>query len=133
MVVKSPVIRTTTLILHQHRRMSSALGLKLSPPPPCESRELVKERDKKKESSEFTLAQCLSRQRHVLHGYEARVLRHIPKVSTTNNGRKQVAEPALSKCYSRMIRSFMRGSVLRLVLVGQRIGYTTAYGKCCSI
>ncbi|XP_043192113.1 protein tyrosine phosphatase domain-containing protein 1-like [Amphibalanus amphitrite] len=44
------------------------------------NKELVKDRDKKKEHPEFTLAQCLSRQRHVLHGYEARVLRHIPKL-----------------------------------------------------
>ncbi|XP_037071249.1 protein tyrosine phosphatase domain-containing protein 1-like [Pollicipes pollicipes] len=44
------------------------------------NKELVKEKDKKHAHNEFTLAQCLSRQRHVLHGYEARVLRHIPKL-----------------------------------------------------
>lgn len=31
-------------------------------------------------SHEFTLQQYLNRQKHILHGYEARKLKHVPKV-----------------------------------------------------
>jgi len=31
---------------------------------------------------EFTLQQFLNRQQHVLHGYEARKLKYVPKVNT---------------------------------------------------
>lgn len=32
-------------------------------------------------SHEFTLQQYLNRQKHILHGYEARKLKHVPKAS----------------------------------------------------
>lgn len=44
------------------------------------NRSLLKEREKKGEVSEFSLNQIMIKQRHVLHGYEARVLKHIPKI-----------------------------------------------------
>ena len=34
-------------------------------------------------SHEFTLQQYLNRQKHILHGYEARKLKHVPKASLT--------------------------------------------------
>ena len=35
---------------------------------------------REKGSHEFTLQQYLNRQRHILHGYEARRLKYVPKV-----------------------------------------------------
>ena len=47
---------------------------------------LPREFIKDKRNPEFTMQQYLYRQRNVLHGYEARSLRNIPKVRKVRSG-----------------------------------------------